>query len=107
MDANVLSTQEGLSIIQEEIQTLGMDDARRIRKEEAILKVEQALFIQEEFYKEKYGNQWLQLGDKSTNFFHLEASVAASQKQITHMMINDTMVEEESLIASHMEQYFK
>lgn len=61
------------------------------REDDATSEVSQALQLQESFYKEKSRNQWLQLGDRCTNFFHLEASIKASKKNISLMWIEDEL----------------
>lgn len=67
--------------------------------------MDRSLHIQESIYKEKSGNQQLQLG--LHNFFHLEATTTASRINITSMMIDGHVVEHEDEIITHAVKYYE
>lgn len=107
VENNVKKDQEVLDDIQRVIQTCGMGDARKSREEEALAKVSRPLHLQESFYKEKASNNWLQLGDMCIKVFHLEASIKASRKNISAMMIDGMLIEDEDQIIDHTMKYFE
>lgn len=99
---NALASQEELVQIQRKIQLGGYIDSLKQREVNVVARMSQTLHLQESFYKEKAGNQQLQLGDRCTHFFHLETTIKAARKNISLMMIGDQMVEHEKQIADHV-----
>lgn len=85
----------------------GYSEERNSKELTTISKLAHALNVQEKFYKEKFRNQWLELGDMCTKFFHLEAYIKALRKNISSMMIDGTVVEDQDLIADHVVSYYK
>lgn len=77
------------------------------KEEEAISRVSKALHVQESFYKEKVGNKGLELGDRCTIFFYLEAAIKDSKKKITSLWSGDNLVEDEDEIIDHVVSYYK
>lgn len=72
-----------------------VSDERNVGEQAAVSKLSHALHVQEKNFKEKSSNQWLELGDKCTRFFHLEATINASRKNISSMVINGSTVEDQ------------
>lgn len=55
---------------------------------------------------EKYSNQWLQIEDKSTHFFHVSVKINMARNNIYSMMMNDVLVDQEDVIANYVFQYY-
>lgn len=68
MDTNVMNAQANVVAIQKQMQQHGYSDKRNARELNAITRFSQALYVLEKFYKDKVGNQWLELGDRCTQF---------------------------------------
>lgn len=76
MNRNVVAAQRVLESIQENIQQNGVTDDLLCLKAEAQSQVSYALRVQATNYKEKSGNNWLELGDRCKHFFYLSARIS-------------------------------
>lgn len=107
VNVKVKVAQEELEQVQKQIQILGENESRSEMEQNAVSKFSKALEVQEKFYKEKAGNQWLQLGDRCTKFFHLESSIKASKTFISSLLIDGDVVEDKAHISRHVSKYYE
>ena len=89
----VKEADKKLSIVQSNIDLLGISDSLMEEHKATQIALENALNIEEEYWREKY--------------FHKLSKIKNTSKLINSLMIGDNMISDPEQISSHITEYFK
>jgi hypothetical protein len=95
-----------LDSIQEEINVRGCLDELFDQEKQANIDLENALNMEELYWRDKARTKWHCDGDRNTAYFHRIAKIKQTTKKISSLRINDNIVTDPSLIASHVVNHF-
>jgi len=90
-----------------QIDSTGSPSTLLNRQKQAQMKLDEALNMQEVFWKEKARVKWHSEGDRNTGYFHRLAKIKNTNKLITSIKVGDTTLQEPNEIAEHITNYFK
>jgi hypothetical protein len=103
----VTEAEAHLNEIQMQIDTDGANDSLMNLQKNAQIKYDEALNMQEVFWKKKTRVQWHTDGDRNTGYFHRLAKIKNTNKLITSIRAGDVTLHEPNEIAEHITNHFK
>jgi len=103
----VKNVEHNLSLIQSDIDMLGISDSLLEQQRAAHIQLENALNIEEDFWREKSKVKWHSDGDRDTKYFQRLAKIKNSSKLINTLMSGDNMITDPGEISSHITNHFK
>jgi len=89
------------------IDTNGANDSLINLQKHAQIKYDEALNMQEVFWKEKARVQWHTDGDRNTSYFHRLAKIKNTNKLITSIRTGNVTLHEPNEIAEHITNHYK
>jgi len=103
----VKEAEQKLSNIQADIDLLGISNSLMEHQKAAQIFLENALSMEEEFWREKSKVAWHTDGDRNTKYFHKLSKIKNTSKLINSLMIGGNMVTDPQQISSHITEHFK
>lgn len=88
------------------IDNSGHSDILVDQERQTILDLDHALSFKEAFWKEKSRIEWALEGDRNTTYFHKLAKINHSTKSIVSLRVDDSILTNQSDIASHVMNHF-
>ena len=102
--------EQDLALLQSDIDTNGPTESLMEYHKDAQFQLENALKIEEEYWREKSKVAWHSNGDRNTKYYHKLTKIKNTSKLITILMNGDDMVydldEISSLITNHFKNIF-
>jgi len=86
---------------------LGISDSLLEQQKAAHIQLENALKIEEDFWREKSKVKWHSNGDRNTKYFQRLAKINNSSKLINNLMSGDNMITNPEEISSRITNHFK
>ena len=105
--AKVNEVEDTLQSIQLQIDSIGPSDNLFNLQKQAQMKLNEALGMQEVYWKEKTRVNWHNDGDRNTKYFHILAKIKNTNKLITSIKVGEITLHEPNDIAEHITNYFK
>jgi len=102
----VKDAEQKLNVIQNEIDCNGINDVVMEHQKLTQIQLEQALVIEEEFWKEKANVTWHSEGDRNTKYFHRLSKIKHTSKLITTIKDGDNMLSDPEQITTHITNHF-
>ncbi|XP_058734177.1 uncharacterized protein LOC131605902 [Vicia villosa] len=103
----VKNAEVKLMNIQDDISKLGYSDSLQDDEIMAQHELEQALNIEEDFWREKSRVNWQVHGDRNTRFFHTYAKIRRRTSLINSLLINNQVVSDQNILEDHIVSHFK
>jgi len=103
----VKEADKKLSIVQSNIDLLGISDSLMEEHKAAQIALENALNIEEEYWREKSKVAWHSDGERNTKYFHSLSKIKNTSKLINSLVIGDNMISDPEQISSHITEHFK
>ena len=103
----VRDAEHKLSLIQSDIDILGITDFLMDQHKVAQIQLENVLNIEEEFWREKSKVTWHTDGDRNTKYFHRLTKIKNTSKLINSLMNGDNMITDPEEISSHITNHYK
>jgi len=103
----VKTAEQNLALLQSDIDMNGLTDSLMEQHRDAQFQMENALQIEEEYWREKSKVAWHSDGDRNTKYYHRLTKIKNTSKLITTLMNGDNMVSDANEISGLITNHFK
>ncbi|PON52583.1 hypothetical protein PanWU01x14_208350 [Parasponia andersonii] len=104
---NIFKATENVLSIQKRIANKGLSDSLLFQENEALYTLDNYLSQEETYLREQSRIKWLKEGDKNYTFLHNMVKRRRAKKVLSHMKIGEDIVEDVTLISSHIQSFYK